>query len=221
MTSHKRGTAITGDLFVLEHPTLDLSVPFTSHVDVSFDGITHQVLSAADRTGFSYATTTGTFSVGELSGHVVETMDTVATQAVRRFQAIVGSGLGYLATQTYLDAGQAVRLVGELGPVPTPLGIAIDPQHAVEVIGAPRVALTTEVGVLEIAPLTATIDSQLPTWRGTPVDHGELYAGMLSGSVPYLTLVSDTARGVLMMGADIDPDDAVGVLAALQLRWLQ
>ena len=193
MTSRKRGTALTGDLFVVEHPTLDLSGPFTSHVDVSFEGVTHQVLSAADRGAFSYATTTGAFAIGALHGHVVETMDTVATQVTRRFQAILSSASGVLATQTYIDAAQAVRLIGELGPSPTTLGMAIDPQHAVEVTGAPRVAFTTPIGVLEVSPLTASIDAQLPTWRGTPVSGGDLYAGMLSDAVPYLTLVAGGA----------------------------
>lgn len=219
MTSTKRGTAITGDLFLVEHPTLDLDGPFTSFVDVSFDGLTHQVLSVANRRAFSFTTTTGTFAVGDLHGHVIETIDTVATQAVRRFQAVLSAPQGVLATQTYLDASQAVRLIAELGPVPTPLGMAVDPQHGVEVDGPARVALTTPIGVLEIAPLTPTVDAQLPVWRGTPVRHGELYAGRLSDSVPYLTLVSDTARGVLMLGADTDADAATAMLSELHMQW--
>ena len=219
MTSLKRGTAITGDLFEIEHPTLGFSGPFTSHVDVSFDGITHQVLSAANRSGFSYATTTGTFAVGDFEGHVIETMDTVATQAVRRFQAVIGSTLGVLATQTYVDATQAVRLIGELGPVSTRLGMAIDPQHAIEITGPPRVALTTPLGVLELTPLTGTVDAQLPAWRGTPVRHGDLYAGTLSDDVPYLTLVTETARGVLMLGAGTEADHAATMVADLRLAW--
>lgn len=219
MSSRKRGTAITGDLFLVEHPTLDLDAPFTSFVDVSFEGITHQVLSAADRSAFSYATTTGSFALADLRGHVIETMDTVATQVVRRFQAVISSPQGVLATQTYLDASLAVRLIAELGPVPTPLGMAIDPQHSVEVTGPAKVAFSTRVGVLEITPLTRAIDDQLPSWRGTPVRHGELYAGRFSDCVPYLTLVSDTARGVLMLGAATDPDDATAALSELRLQW--
>ena len=179
MSSSKRGTAITGDLFLVEHPTLDLSEPFTSHVDIAFDGITHQVLSTADRSAFNYATTTGEFTVGALRGHIIESIDTVQTQATHRYQAVVSGPSGALSTQTYLSAATAIELVAALRPASTALGIAIDPDDSAQVVGDARVAMSTPLGILECTPLTPDVDRQLPEWAGTPVSHGELYGCLL------------------------------------------
>ena len=64
MSTTKRGRAINGDVFELRHPSLDLDVPFTTFIDVSFRGTTHQALAAADKHAFDFATVTGEFAVG-------------------------------------------------------------------------------------------------------------------------------------------------------------
>jgi len=219
MSSTKRGTAITGDLFLVTHPMLDLSQPFTSYVDIAFDGVTHQVLSTADRSAFNYANTTGEFTVGELQGHVIESIDTVQTQATHRYQAIVSSESGVLSTQTYLSAAAAVDLIGALRPIQTAMGISIDPDDAAEIVGDPRVAMTTPAGIVEITPLTADVDRQLPDWSGTEVDHGQLYGGEHADGSPWLTLVTATARVILMLGADVTADEGASALAALDVTW--
>ena len=219
MSSSKRGTAITGDLFRVEHPTLDLSDPFTSHVDIGFDGITHQVLSTADRSAFNYATTTGEFTVGELRGHIIESIDTVQTQATHRYQAVVSSPTGVLSTQTYLSATAAIELVAALRPTPTALGIAIDPDDSADIVSDPRVAMATPLGIIECTPLTPDVDSQLPEWSGTPVDHGELYGGSHADGSPWLTLVTTSARVILMLGANVSADDGADGLAQLNVIW--
>lgn len=219
MSSTKRGTAITGDLFRVEHPTLGLSEPFTSHVDVGFDGITHQVLSTADRSAFNYANTTGEFTVGALRGHIIESIDTVQTQATHRYQAVVSSDSGALSTQTYLSAASAIELVGALRPTPTALGIAIDPDDAADIVSDPRVALSTSLGILELTPLSSDVMQQLPDWAGTPVDHGELYGGEHADGSPWLTLVTSTARVILMLGAGVTADQAAAGLTQLAVAW--
>ncbi len=219
MSSTKRGTAITGDLFLVEHPTLDLSDPFTSHVDVAFDGITHQVLTTADRTGFNYATTTGEFSIGDLRGHIIESIDTVQTQAAHRYQAVLSSPTGALATQTYVSAASAIELVAALRPSPTALGIVIDPDDAVDVHGDPKVAFNTALGIIEITPLTADVVRQLPDWAGTATDHGELYGGQHTDGSPWLTLVTATARVILLLGAHVTADQGASGLAKLAVTW--
>lgn len=218
-TNSTSGTTITGDLFVIEHPTLDLGEPFTSHVDVSFEGVTHQVLSTAHRSAFNYANTTGEFAIGELTGHVIESMDTVETQVSHRYQAVIAGPDGALATQSYLSAESALALMGALRPTPTALGMAIDPDDAVEITSPARVAMSTDLGVLEVTPLTTTVTGQLPAWTGTSVRHGELFAGHLSGELPYLTLVTATCRVLLMLGADVDPDAAAAGMAELNATW--
>ena len=219
MSSSKRGTAINGDLFLVEHPTLDLGEPFTSHVDVAFDGITHQVLSTADRTAFNYANTTGEFTVGELRGHIIESIDTVQTQATHRYQAVVSSASGALSTQTYLSATAAVELVAALRPLSTALGIAIDPDDSAEIGGDARVAMSTPLGILELTPLTPDVDRQLPDWSGTDVDHGQLYGGQHADGSPWLTLVTASARVILMLGAGVSADEGAAGLARLGVTW--
>lgn len=218
-TNRTRGTSITGDLFVIEHPTLALDQPFTSHVDVSFEGVTHQILSTANRSAFNYSNTTGEFAIGDMTGHVIETMDTVETQVAHRYQAVISGTDGALATQSYVSADTALSLIAALHPASTALGIAIEPDDAVEITGPARVALTTDLGVLEITPLTATVNDQLPGWTGTAVTHGELFAGRLSDDVPYLVLVTSTCRVMLMLGADVSADQAATAMAELDATW--
>jgi len=219
MTFTKRGTAITGDLFTLSHPRLALAAPFTSHVDVLYDGLTHQVLTAADHGAFNYANTTGEFTTGDLRGHIIESLDTVSTQVSHRYQAVVVSNNGALSTHSYQSASQALALVGALAPIRTSLGLIVDPDDTVEIVSTARVAFTTDIGVLELAPLTTEIIAQLPDWSGTRVDGGQLYAGQFSDQAPWLTLVTETTRVVTMLGNEIDPDDAVAELSSLQARW--
>jgi hypothetical protein len=219
MTFTKRGTALTGDLFTVSHPSLQLSAAFTSHVDVLFDGLTHQVLSAADRGAFNYANTTGEFTIGEFRGHVIETLDTVSTQVSHRYQAVVTADNGALSTHSYQSAEQVLALIGALSPISTALGLVIDPDDTVEVVSTPKVAFATDIGLVELAPLTSEIIAQLPSWSGTAVEHGELYAGQSSDRAPWLTLVTETAQVIAMLGDNVDPDDAVTALSSLRAVW--
>ncbi|MEM7092881.1 MAG: hypothetical protein AAF567_07755 [Actinomycetota bacterium] len=221
MSHTKRGTAITGDLFTLQHPSLVLDAPFTSFVDVVFDGVTHQVLSTADRSAFNYANTTGQFAIGDLQGHIIESIDTVDTQATHRYQAVLSGSSGALAVHTYLGSAQAVDLLAALRPVATPLGMALDPSDGAEIVTAPKVAVTTAIGVLEVSPLTGAIDAQLPRWQGTIAPHGQLYAGRIGDEVPWLTLVTRRCRVAALLGADVDPDHAATILALLDANWTE
>lgn len=215
----KRGTAVTGDMFSVEHPTLDLSEPFSSRVDVLFDGVTHQVLTTAGQSAFSYEHTTGEFAVGELKGHIVEYIDTVRAQAVHRHQAILGTDHGALSVHGYDGVERLLDLVAALRPTPTRLGVTIDPDDGVEVTTTVRAALATQVGLLEISPLTQTTNRELPQWQGTQVHGGELYRGILADESPYLTLVSPTARAVLMPSPEVDIDKITRLVTELSVHW--
>lgn len=217
--SHKRGHAVNGDLFDLRHPQPFFDAPFTSFIDVSFRGTTYQVLTAAERNAFSYATVTGEFSVGGLAGHVIETLDNVAGKALHRYQGVVVTPDGALSTQTHDSPAGLLALIGALRPLPTRLGVTIDPDDEVEVASAPKVALQLDVGLVEITPLTGEVIEQLPAWSGSVVRGGELYGGRLTDETPYLTLVTSTCRVVIMPGAPAHADRAADFAAELLADW--
>ena len=216
----KRGNAINGDLFTLEHPSLDLGVPFTSFIDVSFRGTTHQAFVAADRNAFSFANATGEFTVGEYTGHILETLDAVETQVSHRYQALVTTPHGVLSTHSYDSVPGLLALVGALQPAASSLGVVLDPDDECEFTTAPRVALDLAgIGVLEVTPLTAEVIDQLPTWQGTTVASGELYGGRFTDDAAYLTLVTATCRVLALPGAGADEDDVAEILSNLEADW--
>lgn len=218
--TQKRGNAINGDVFTLQHPTLNLDVPFTSFIDVAFRGTTHQVLVAADRGAFSFANATGEFTVGPFSGHILETLDSVETQVSHRYQALVTTPHGVLSTHSYDSATGLLALVGALRPSADTLGISVEPDDEGEFTTAARVALSIDpIGVVEVTPLTAEIIDQLPTWQGTQVQGGQLYGGRFTDDAAYLTLVTDTCRVLAMPGAGADEDQVVQLLAELEANW--
>lgn len=215
----KRGRAINGDLFELHHPSSTFTAPFTSFIDVAYRGLTHQAFVAADRHAFSYANATGTFTVDGFTGHLVESLDTVETQVTHRYQAIVDTPHGVLSVHSYRGATEVLELVGALAPTADELGVALVLQDDATFASPAKVGLTTEFGVLEVTPLTAEVLDELPTWSGTPVVGGELFGGRFVDGSPYLTLVTDSCRVMLLPGADTLDDDAARWLATLQAHW--
>ena len=218
--TQKRGNAINGDLFTLRHPALNLDIPFTSFIDVAFRGVTHQAFVAADRNAFSFANATGEFTVGDYSGHILETLDAVETQVSHRYQAVVTTPHGVLSTHSYDSVPGLLALVGALRPHADSLGVVIDPDDECELTTAARVALSIDgIGVLEVTPLTAEVIDQLPTWQGTEVAAGQLYGGRFTDDAAYLTLVTDTCRVLAMPGAHADEDHVADVLSQLEADW--
>ena len=219
MTTAKRGRAINGDLFTLEHPSLALDAPFTSFIDVSFRGTTHQAFVAADQHAFTYAHVTGEFSVGKFAGHILENLDTVSTQVSHRYQALVTTPAGVLSIHSYEDVPSLLALIGALQPEATELGITLHPNHEAEFTTAPKVALQLDFGVLEITPLTEHVIEQLPAWQGTAVAGGDLYAGRFSDESPYLTLVTPTCRVLALPNGSVDHDVLAATIAELKAGW--
>lgn len=216
----KRGNAINGDLFTMRHSSLDLDAPFTSFIDVAFRGVTHQAFAARDRSAFSFANTTGEFTVGEFSGHILESLDAVETQVSHRYQAVVTTPHGVLSTHSYDSVPGLLALVGALRPVATGLGVVVDPDDECEFTTAPRVALDLiGLGVLEITPLTAEVIDQLPTWEGSQVAGGMLYGGRFTNDAPYLTLVTPTCRVLALPGANADEDHVAEIMTSLEVDW--
>lgn len=218
-THSKRAHAITGDLLTLRHPHHALASPFSSHVDVAYAGVTHQVLALQSKAGVDFTHTTGEFTVGGLRGYVIETIDTVETQGAHRYQAVVDSEQGILTTYSYLGVSELLGLIGALQPVPTALGMVVTPTDDVEIVSTAKIALTSKHGLLECTPLTAEVHDLLPQWAGTSVAGGELFAGHLSDSAPYLTLVSGSARTLLMIDEPDKADRAAVFMSELETTW--
>lgn len=215
----KRGYSLNGDLFTIALPGHDLTAPFTTFVDVSFHGITHQLFAAATSSAYSYSAVTGEFSVGDYQGHVLEQLDNVQTQVAHRYQALVQTPSGTLSVHSFEGVDHLLALVGAIGIEHTPLGVRCRPEPDVEFVSAPRVALQMAWGVLELTPLTAEVLEQLPTWQGTPAAHGDLYGGSFADDTPYLTLVTDTCRVIALPGAGADIDETTALLATLRADW--
>lgn len=214
-----RGHAINGDLFELQHESLDLRRPFTSFIDVAFRGVTHQALVAADRHAFTYEHVTGEFSVGEYEGHILETLDAVEAQVTHRYQALVTTPSGVLSTHSYDSVAGLLAFVGALRPQATALGVVVEPDVECEFSGPPKVAMNLDVGLVEITPLTQEVIETLPEWQGSPVDAGQLYGSQFADGTGYLTLVTDTCRVIVMPDATTDIDDLTTQISGLQATW--
>ena len=218
-TTARRGHAINGDLFSLRHDSLDLASPFTSFIDTSFRGTTHQVFVAADEKAFNFANATGEFTVGDFNGYILETLDAVQAQVTHRYQAVVMTTQGVLSTHSYTSVTHLLGLVGSLRPAATPLGVVLDPDDEAEFTSAPRVALTVDVGVLEVTPLTAEVIDELPTWEGSPVSGGQLYGGRFTDNAVYLTLVTPTCRVLALSGTGANEDQVAKAMSGLRADW--
>ncbi len=203
----------------MSHKDLRFDQPYTSFVDVLFDGVTHQILSAKDRSGVNFSNTTGSFTVNGFRGWIIESLDTVATQVVHRHTAVIESLSGVLSTSSYDGAGRLLDLFGAIAPAATPLGMTIGTRTDAEISGYPRIAMQTEIGLIEVSPLTSAVVDQLPTWAGTATAAGELFAGRHGDSGAYLVLVTDSCRVLVMLAPESDHDLAAETISALDVRW--
>jgi len=194
-------------MFRLSHDALDLDVPFTSFIDVSFRGIIHQAFVAADRHAFTYTNVTGEFSVGEYQGHVLEMLDEVETQVSHRYQGLVTTPQGVLSTHSYDSVPGLLAFIGSLRPQATSLGVVLNPDDECEYASPAKVALQLPIGLVELTPLTQEVLDTLPEWEGTSVEGGELFGGRFADGSAYLTLVTDTCRVMVMPSAASDADE--------------
>lgn len=215
----KRGHAINGDVFHLRHDTIDLDRPFTSFIDIAFRGVTHQAFVAADRRAFTYENVTGEFTVGGYDGHLLETLDAVDAQVSHRYQALVTTPAGVLSTHSYDSVPGLLAFVGALRPQATALGVVVDPDDECEFTGPPKVALSLDLGIIEVTPLTQEVIETLPDWQGSTVAYGELYGSRFADGAGYLTLVTDTCRVLVMPDVEADLDIVTEQVSDLRATW--
>jgi len=222
MQTTKIMQAVNGDRVQVEHPRLDLSKAMTSFTTVQYDGVAHSVISSPSTDGMNFANTTAEFSVNGLTARIVQGMDDVGvgTTAIR-YQAVLEADAGALWLQSYDSADLAAEVLGALNPESTDLGIRINPTDSCPIVGSITIVFEiADLGILDIVPLTSDVTLQLPDWAGTPVEHGELFAGKMSQSLPYIIHVSKSARAYVLPSETTDIDKVAELAAELNITWV-
>jgi len=222
MTGHsKRIQAINGDTVSLSHPDANLSPPMSSFISLAAGPTVHQAISRPTAAGvdFAGALATATVAGGELQ--ILPAVDNNEVgQATPRFDAVWQGDTGVLMIGAYGTVEAAVELVASLGITTTEFGVRLAPTGSTRFVSYPTVVVESPgLGLLEVVPLTKEVMAQLPDWAGTATAGGELYAGSLSRSTGYLTLVSSTARTQVMVRNGVDLDAAATAAAELQVSW--
>lgn len=215
----KRIQAITGDEVVLRHPSLDFERTASASVSVIQAGVSYHVLSLPPGQHHDHAMVTGEYSLNGATLRVREVVDSlqIGASAVR-FENIYEAETGTLKLTTHNRHDEGLELLSALQPTDTPLGIKITAPAGVDVATAPNLLVEAQpLGVLQITPLTSIQNDLLPEWQGTAVDGGELFAGNISRTVPYLILVTPTARVDIMNSTDIDR--AAELASQLHVTW--
>jgi len=216
----KRLQAITGDLITISHPTLALEHTATSSVTVLHEGTTYSITSKPPHLPHDLPIVTAEYRIGGGVLRVSETVDTLQIGASAiRYHNVWETESGSLQIVTHKHHEEGLELLEAIAPEQTPLGVRIQPMAGIEVVVAPGFLFdAAALGLLQISPLTKAGLAALPDWQGTPVVGGELFAANLSRSVPYLILVTDTARVDIMLNDD-DVDTPTELAAQLEVTW--
>ena len=134
--------------------------------------------------------------------------------------AVWDAGGGSLAiTTSDLTTDALLALLDRFDLRPSPEGLAVLPANGLSWQDAPQLVKELPgLGLLEIVPLSNDTAGALPSWAGTEVAGGELYRDELAPGVPYLVLVTDTAR------VNVLPDEgaleaATRGASGLQVEW--
>ncbi len=128
-------------------------------------------------------------------------------------------GSSLALTTSDLDTEGVLGVLERLELVPSPEGLAVLPGAGVSWYDAPQLVKELPgLGLLEITPLSGDTAGSLPSWPGTPVAGGELYGDELAPGVPYVVLVTETAR------VNVLPDEgaveaAAAGAASLLVEW--
>lgn len=141
------------------------------------------------------------------------------TQRVDTTAVWDAAGGSLATTSSDLDTEAVLALLDRFDLRPAPEGLAVLPTSGVTWYDAPLLVKELPgLALLEVAPLSSDIAGSLPSWPGTPVAGGELYRDELAPGVPYVVLVTETAR------VNVLPDEgaieaAADGAAALSVSW--
>jgi hypothetical protein len=213
--------AINGDRVIMTHPEVDLSRPMSSFISIAAGTTVHQAVSRPTSLGVDLSAALATVSLAGGELRILAAVDNNETgEALPRFDAVWQGDTGVVMIGAYGTVQAAVDLVASLGITTTALGARLSPTGATRFVSYPTVVVEAPgFGLLEVVPLTQEVMAQLPDWAGTSTAGGDLYAGSLSRSTGYLTLVGATARTHVMVRTGADLDSAAGLAAELQVNW--
>ena len=220
----KRIQALTGDLITIEHPssTLDVSNQATATLSVEFGRRPYRLTSLAPTVSPSYEMVTGEYQLNGRAVRVAEVVDSGSNPVAGiDYRNLYEGDNGTLMVTTHRRHGEGIELLEALDLRDEPLGFKIGENASIRVATPPLMVWEARpLGLLNISPLTAASADALPEWEGTKVRGGELFAGHLSRSVPYLILVTPTARvDIMMLSHEADLDAAATLAADLQVTW--
>jgi len=217
----KRLQAITGDRITLSHPTLGFERGATTSVTVVSGGITYNITSMPPGIDHDMSVITGEYQLAGGTLRVRESVDTLQIGAsAMRYHNLWECGTGSLSLMTHDHHEEGMDLLSLMEPVETPLGARVHAKNGVEVVSPPAFLFEARpLGLLQISPLTPSALASLPDWQGTPVAGGELFAANLSRTVPYLILVTDTARVDISLFDTDDLDTPAELASKLEVTW--
>jgi len=225
MQGSKNMQAINGDRVAVAHAELDLSEGMTTHATVRHQGVNHAVVSTRAPGSHRLGMTTAQLTIAGFDARIVESVDTnFVGQSSVRYEAWLESPNGALWVQSYDSADHSIALLSDLDPRSTDLGVWIGPGNNVDFVTPAEIIVDADaLGVLKITPLTEEVIGQLPDWQGTMTPAGELFAGHVSRSQPMLTLVTPTARVMVIPKADednpADMDELTRLASTLSVEW--
>lgn len=217
----KRLQAITGDLVTITHPTLELSNNATTSVTVVSKGITYHVTSTSPDSAHDHNVVTGEYTLLGRPLRVRESVDNLDLGASAvRYENLWEGKSGTLLLNTHDRHDEGLDLLGLLSPEETPLGVKVTAKGGVQVASPPTLLFEAKpLGVLQISPLTPAGLAMLPDWQGTSVAGGELFAANVSRTVPYLMLITKSARVDILLLDRSDLDATATLASELTVDW--
>lgn len=128
-------------------------------------------------------------------GRAVHADPVSGTQRVDTTAVWDTGGASLAVTTSDLTTDTLLALLDRFDLRPAPEGLAVLPANGLTWYDAPQLVKELPgLGLLEIVPLSNDTAGSLPSWPGTGVAGGELYRDELAPGVPYLVLVTETAR---------------------------
>jgi len=203
---------------------LDLSLPFTSVVDLGIGGGRHEftagalglgdeVVAALGLSGFgeelSYAGGTLRIAHGKVTDPRTRLADAVTVAAWHGTRHSLVSSLYNVTTADVLDLFSAVRITEQDAGIT----LAPAPDSGSTLLGGALVLKEVPgLGLLEIAARSREAVRELPDWGGLALPSGELFRDTLSNGRPYFVLATPAAIvTVLPLGDRPTADEAARV----------
>lgn len=122
-----------------------------------------------------------------------------------------------------VNHSDVLRAFLQIGLEETEKGIVIRPERSdsLSFVRPPKIIkFVPQLGLLDIAPITQEIASEIPNWPGAPVPGGEIFSDT-AGEFRYFVLVSESARTLVLPGAGVAEGVVLTILSGLHVHWEQ